>query len=258
VTDETQNGAVEYGADELAAIAEVLGAQAFPGVDTAYAELGEAAQESALRSARRSLLARGVLTIDEEGILNVVPPHSVLFRVALAPALVVNAEHRRADSMESRSYYALPAVGVEHAVSVGRVHRLAQIDPTTLLERLVAFVGLESRPSGDQSEFEVDVETLNRALADSAGTELPDEAKEFRDALETLQSTSYVRSLYGNGRSIVGGELRWIDTGENGLWLVEPGADDPDRVLVKRAEGSELFGELLSYLPGQEAQPAAT
>jgi hypothetical protein len=246
VNEESQNGRWRYGASELTAIAQLFGAPGFPGVvDT---QEGEDARDSALRSARVSLLARGVVTLDHEGLLQVTPPHSVLFRVALAPALVVNAEHRKQDLVEMRSYYALPDVAVEHAIAVGLVHRLEQFPAEELMGRVCEFIELADRPHAADAEVELQVADLNDALAGREAI-LP--------ALENLVSTSYVGSLHREGKTLVGGELRWIDAGESGLWLVEP-SDDPECVKLRPTSARELLDELLSYLPGGERQPAAT
>jgi hypothetical protein len=255
---EPQNGSINYGADELNAIAQLLGAPAFPGVDGALYAEGEEYREAALRSARRSLLARGVLAIDDEGLLQITPPHSVLFRVALAPGAVVNAEHRRRDAIETRSYYFLPAVAVEHAVAIGRVHKLSTFEPSELLGRLRDFLALAERPPGDTAQFELGVAERNQLLADGDNPELPSEAAPFGEALEKLVSTSYARCLHRQGTTLVGGELRWIDTGASGLWLVEPSEEDAERVSIRPTQATELIDELLSYLPGGERQPAAT
>jgi hypothetical protein len=250
------NGAFEYGVDELTAVAEIVGASAFPGVGEApFSELSGEGRDAALRSARRSLLAHGVLTIDDDGVLQIPPPHSELFRVAFAPALVMNAEHRRRDSIETRAYYALPEVAVEHSVAVGGVHRLEPFAARELLNRVREFVMLVDRPAGDGEQVELPAEELSRALAKG---ELPAGAGALGDALADLVAMSYVRCLHREGKAIVGGELRWIDTGEHGVWLIEPSQDDSDRVAVTRTAAANLFDELLSYLPGAERQPAAT
>jgi hypothetical protein len=259
VNAKSENGSIDYGADELSAVAEMFGAPGFPGVDAALsAGSSEEVRDAALASARRSLLARGVLTIDEEGLLQITPPHSVLFRVALAPGAVVDAEHRRSDAIETRSYYLLPVAAVEHAVAIGNVHRLERFEPDELLSRVRDFVGLAERPSGEADEIELPVAVLNRALADGDDAQLPAEAAALGEAIGNLVSTSYVRCLHREGKALVGGELRWIDTGGSGLWLIEPSADDPERVKVRRTSAHELLDELLSYLPGGERQPAAT
>jgi hypothetical protein len=241
-----------YSAEELTAVAQVFGGPSFPDVDEAvFSGLDADAREAAVRSARRSLLARGVVEIDDEGMLHVTPPHSVLFRVALAPAAIVNAELRRPDSVETRSYYALPAVAVEHSSEIGHIHRLTQFEPAELFERVVEFLDLTERPSGDAAEAELSVADLNRGLS---GETVGEGA--FGDALGGLGSTCFVRSLSRSNGTLVGGELRWIDTGDSGLWLVEPSETDPERVRMRRTQAAELLDELLSYLPGGERQPA--
>ena len=67
MTASQQEGFAQYGADELLAVAEILGASAFPGVDERAVGTSDEARDASLRSARRSLLARGVLEIDDEG-----------------------------------------------------------------------------------------------------------------------------------------------------------------------------------------------
>jgi hypothetical protein len=247
VNGESQNGSTRYGADELTAVANLFGAAGFPGVGGRHAS--DEARDGALRSARRSLLARGVVTIDDDGLLQVTPPHSVLFRVALAPGVVVSAEHRMRDAAETRSYYALPDVAVEHAVAVGCVHQLEQFPSVRLMGRVRDFVELTERPETGGDEAELSVAELNAALAGEASS-LP--------AFENLVSTSYVGCIHRGDKTLVGGELRWIDCGDSGLWLVEPSSDDPERVKVRPTSARELLGELLSYLPGGERQPAAT
>ena len=241
----------DYSADELTAVAQLLGLPAFPDVSGAvFADLDPGAQQAVLRSARRSLLARGVVEIDDEGVLRVAAPHGALFRLALAPAAVVNAEIRRPDSVVTRSYYVLPAAAVEHASVVGHIHRLSQFEPSELFDRVVEFLGLVERPSGETAETELGISDLNRALAGET------DESEFGQAVSSLVSTSFVRSVTRSNGMLVGGELRWIDTGDAGLWLVEPSEDDPERARVRRADTSELRDELLSYLPGSERQPA--
>ena len=234
-----------YGVDELAAVAQLLSVPAFPGTDGTLGALAADAQDAALRSARRSLLARRVLEIDEAGVLSVAAPHSVLFRVALAPLLVVTAERRLRDGIESRSFYLRPEVAVEHSVDIGRVHELAQFEPGELLARLGDFSGLDaSRPAGDGA-FEAGAEVLDEALRGGSPA-LPPEAETFAEALSPNAGLSRVTALHRDGTRVVGGELTWIDAGA--LWLVEPVSDG--NMAVRGVTAGELIGELLSYLPG--------
>jgi hypothetical protein len=252
-----------YSVEELQAVAEMLGAGSFPGAGGAFDGLSEEARAACLRTARRSLVARNVVEIDADGVLSVVPPHAALFRIALAPAAALNAERHKRDSLETRAYYVLPEGAVEHAPAVGLVHRLDRFDTEQLVERLRAFLAFEERPGDHGSEFELPLKSLNAALAAVAhgngeSPALPDAPDHFSQALNTFDSTSYVRSLHRAGNSLVGGELRWIDTQDSGLWLVEPSSDDPECVAVRPTRSSELLEELLSYLPGADRQPAAT
>lgn len=242
----------DYSADELTAVARLLEVAGFPNVGGAvFAGLDPAGQEAVLRSARRSLLARGVVEIDDDGVLRVSSPHGGLFRVALAPVAVVNAEFRKSDSVETRSYYALPTAAVEHSSAIGHIHRLAQFEPAELFDRVVEFLGLAERAAGDAAETELSISDLNQALAGEKVAEGP-----FAEAPGELVSTGFVRSLRRDNGTLVGGELRWIDTGEAGFLLVEPSGDNPERVCVRPVSGRELLDDLLSYLPGGERQPA--
>ena len=257
------NSSQTYSADELQAVAEMLGAGSFPGAGGALDGLSEEARSACLRTARRSLLARNVVEIDDDGVLTVVPPHATLFRIALAPAALVNSERHKRDSLETRAYYVLPEATVEHSPAIGLVHRLEQFDSGQLVERLWAFLAVEERPNDDSSEFTLPLRSLNTALAavahgDGDRPDLSEAPDDFNHALTAFDSTSYVRSLHRSGNSLVGGELRWIDTKESGLWLVEPSSDDPEQVTVRPTRPAELLDELLSYLPGGERQPAAT
>ena len=109
-----------YGVDgEFAAAAQLLGADAFPGV---------AVPQPALESARRSLLARKVLAIDDEGKVKLTAPHSALLAAAVRSSAVVTADHRRRERAETRAWYSSSETSVEHSIEIGDVHRLARIE----------------------------------------------------------------------------------------------------------------------------------
>jgi hypothetical protein len=249
-----------YAADELAAVAQLLGAPGFPGVDG----LGEEAErEASLRSARRSLLARGVLELDSEGVLSIAAPHAFLFGLALAPAATVVAQRGGAET-EGRAWYLHPTAAVEHTVPIGAVHGLEQIDSANVMPRLLDFLRIGAgREGGGALPFTTDraaIERISAALSSGdlsgLGADLPADASGFVDALGSLVGSSYVRVLHRSGSKIVGGELSWVDAGNAGLWLIEPVAGDPDQLTVRQVASRDLVDELLSYLPGGEAQPA--
>lgn len=243
-----------YGVDELAAAAELLGVPAFPGTNGALAGIGPEARDAALRSARRSLLARGALEIDDEGILSVAAPHALIFRVALAPELVLTAERRGRDAVESRSFYVVPDAAVEHGVDVGRVHVLTQFDPAELLERVTRLVGLSGATAGDGS-FTTTGNALDEALRAAASGEppsLPREAAPFVEAISHETRLLRINTLHRDGSRLVGGELTWIEAG--GSWLVED--EGEGTFSVRGVAPGEIVRELLSYLPGAPAPHA--
>ena len=256
----SQTAPMQYAAEELAAVAQLLGAPAFPGVDG----LGDPIERDAsLRTARRSLLARSVLELDDEGILSIAAPHALLFGVALAPAVTILAQRSGAET-ESRAWYVHPNVAVEHTVPIGAVHGLGQIESTDVVPRLLDFLGVEAWSSEKEpASFDAPRELLDRVVAalrggESAGlgADLPDEAAPFFDALGSFVASGYVRVLRRDGPKVVGGELSWLDTGAEGLWVIEPVPADPGRIEIRRTAFADLVAELLSYLPGGDAQAA--
>ena len=255
---EAQGTRALYAADELTAVAHLLGLPAFPGVDG----LGDpAAREAGLTSARRSLLARGVLEIDDEGILSIASPHALTFGLSLAAPATVLAQ-RGGPEAESRAWYVHPTTAVEHTVAIGAVHSLEQIGVAEAMPRLLAFLGLDAARAAASSTFTAGRAALDRvfrALADgdvsASSTELPAEAVEFLEALASYEASAYVRALHQEGPSLAGGELSWVDAGERGLWLIEPATGDPEHVVVQAVGSADVVDELLSYLPGAGPKP---
>lgn len=255
-TEGTQ--AAAYGVDELAAAAHLLGASAFPGGAVPAAPDDDARRQGALDSARRSLLAREVLAIDGDGVLQFTAPHALLLTTALRSAAVVTADHRRRERAETRAWYLNPEVSVEQSIEVGDVHRLARVETADVFGSLVSFVELVPRSAGDATEVVITRAALDQALA-AAGREEPppDLAEPLVGALESLESASHVRSLYRSGDRVVGGELTWLDTGSSGLWRVEPDEQRSEELHVSCVEASDILDRLLSYLPGAE-EPSTT
>jgi hypothetical protein len=232
-----------YSADELAALAGLLGAPGFPGADEALPQEGEA-REAALRAARRSLLARGVLEIDAEGVLKVLAPHAELVAVALGRGAAVSIERRTPDSLERRSLYIAEGAGVEHSAELGHVHRLERFDAGELEERVLARAALaDSDESG--AELEATREELDAALTAAAKGEAVEGA--LAQPLRTLRSLSRVTALRQENGKVVGGEVTWIDAGEAGLLVVES-SGDAERVRLRPASGAVIADELRSYI----------
>lgn len=232
-----------YAADELAALAELLGAPGFPGADEALPPDGEA-RAAALRAARRSLLARGVLEIDAEGVLRVMPPHAELVAIALGRTAAVTVERRTTESLERRSFYVADGAGVEHSAELGHVHRLECFDPGELEQRVLERVELaDSDESG--AEVEATRDDLEVALGAAARGETVVGA--LAEPLRTLKSLGRVTALRRENGKLVGGEVTWLDLGEAGLRVVEPSAE-AERVRLRPASGTAIAAELRSYI----------
>jgi hypothetical protein len=232
-----------YAADELAALAILLGAAGFPGADEALPADGEA-REAALRAARRSLLARGVLEIDDEGVLRVLAPHAELVAVALGRVAAVSIERRTSDSLDRRSLYVADGAGVEHAAELGHVHRLERFDASELEQRVLALAAIaQTDESGE--ELEATPEELDVALARAGRGEQVDGA--LGELLRTLQSLGRVTALRRTDGKLVGGEVMWLDLGGAGLRVVEPSGQG-DRVRLRPASGAAVADEVRSYI----------
>jgi hypothetical protein len=232
-----------YAADELVALAALVGAPGFPGADEALPTEAEA-REAALRAARRSLLARSVLEIDEEGVLRVLAPHAELVAVALGRAAAVSIERRRPESLDRRSLYVADGTGVEHSAELGHVHRLERFDAAELADRVLERAELDDRPESGE-ELETTAEELDAALASAARAE--DVSGSLGETLATLRSLVRVAALRREEGRIVGGELVWLDLGEAGLRIVEP-ADEAGRLRVRPSSGAAITEELRSYI----------
>jgi hypothetical protein len=232
-----------YAADELAALAALLGAPAFPGADEALPPDGEA-RAAALRAARRSLLARGVLEIDAEGMLLIVAPHAELLAVALGRAAAVTVERRTSDSLDRRSLYVSNGAGVEHSAEIGHIHRLERFDAGELEQRVLAHASLAEGDAGGD-ELEATREELDAALARAARGE--DVEGALGEPLRTLRSVGRVTALRRQDGKLVGGEISWLDLGDAGLRVVES-SGDADRVRLRPVSGAAIADELRSYI----------
>jgi hypothetical protein len=266
----------EYSVDELTAVAQLFGSPDFPGVGgEAFAEHSDSAREAALQSARRSLLARGVIGVAEDGQARMTGAHAALFGIALAPSVVCTAQHRVRGAAETRLYYARSDLSVEHSAVLGNVYRLRRVPTDQLLQQVLAFVKLTNQPARQASTLTVPRSTFDRVRdvfltrdVEEVRTAVPADAGPLLDLLTDFVSTSQVRCVHRSGGRLVGGELTWIDAGKAGLWRVDASEADAGngepptgeaRVFVSPTTARTLAGTLLDYLPrGAAAAEAAS
>lgn len=251
--DRHTNGSADFACEELLAIARLAGLSTFPGVDvTPVNDLGTEARDAALRSARRSLVARNVVAIDQSGGARVAPPYGEIFTTVLAPALFVSAERETASGRTVRLYHAVPAVAVEQSALPGGVYRLDAFEPQDIVHRALGFVGLAGQPAAQGETFSLPSAAYNdavrRARTDGgdAGKGLPKAAAAFMRAVASGDLAN-VRALHRDGRRVVGGTLRWVDA-PGGMWLIEENVDDT--VTVAGAAAADIARTFVEYLPG--------
>ncbi|MDX6495627.1 MAG: hypothetical protein QOE17_1613 [Gaiellales bacterium] len=229
-----------FSVDELTALAGLLGAQRFPGVpDGIYAQMAPEARQAVLLTARRSLVARGVIEVDGERGAVLAESHAPLLRTAVSAPLVVAVQRRDSEAARTRVYAAAPELTVEHAAVYGNVHRLAALDTSRLLERIVEFTGLDRVQGGSGGgSFVTSAEAYSsvregvaRGDLERARDALGEAGAEFALALEQFEAWCNVRAVHREGARVEIAETTWIATG-GGLWQVEseqrlqpPGAD---------------------------------
>lgn len=273
---------VDFSVDELVVLAQLLGYEPLPGLGREpFGEISDAEREAALGAARRSLIARRVVSLSGEAV-EVLPAVAAVIEIAAAPGILGRAQFESRGSVETRFYGSRPDATVEHAPLEGSVHRLTPFPTDELLTRVLDFCRLEQRPEIEAPPFTVSFGELQacgervaagdsesaRVLLSGAGAPT-DSAAAFVQAIGTKCHLARVTFLYRlDDNRLAGGELTWVDGGEHGLWLTPtPDADDAigsksegaytalldEPVMVTPTSASAIAAELLSYLPGDDA-----
>jgi hypothetical protein len=248
---------LDLSVEELTALAQLTGISAFPGVGDVSMGRSAAEEQAALRTARRSLLSRGLATV-RDGTVRLSPAVESTLRITLWPELFVTATRQRPEGAEVRLYFAQPELAVGHSVVIGAIHRLTTFPPGELLQGVVDFLEIVPRPASDRPAFELPLAWLGRILQGTAmpGDGFPPEGQDFLRSLAGFVGSSRVTCLHGRG-PIRGGELRWMDLGDGGLWLIEPiyrspqagTSESTDLLALRPITGEWLLEELLRYLP---------
>jgi hypothetical protein len=269
--------AVDFSFEELLALSRTLvlpplaglGADPLKGLD-------EQALEPLLDAARRSLVARKVITVDDAGTESVIDGVGRIMSIATAPAVFARVQLEQRGLVESRAFAAVPGVTIEHRPLVGGVHRLVAFDTDELLLRIIGATNLEARPSISAPPFETSVRTLLEFEASILEQRVDDAVHLLgRDGVPEEPARAFALALGHKVRAarvvivhrptetvIAGGELTWLDCGDEGLWLVPTPDLPPDadaesdafdlRIEVEPTTRERIVGELISYLPQQE------
>jgi hypothetical protein len=230
-----------YTSSELTALAELLGAGEFPG--TGEHRFATAAERS---EARRALTARGSVRQDAEGRPAISAAERPLLEIALWPRTAFSAERRRDGREERRAFYAARTMSVAHAVSGAGVHYLTVFPTRELEARLLGFLELRARPVGAREPFTLPAAEYERAAAGrlAASNGLSEGGRRLAETLGPASASSRLRLVRRSDRTVTGGEVAWLDTGDAGLWLVESRGAEVSLVPVSAQAVLERVGAL--------------
>jgi hypothetical protein len=249
----------DLSADELTALAQLVGGERFPFVDESEAAdaLGEAGP-AVLRASRRSLSARGLVTPSADGTLALGEELRDAVALALDPDLVVTVEAEGAQDLR----FAL-AADPSHAAEVQRLggdgYRIGIHPAGHVVARVLQLTGAYSssaKAAGDRTE--VLAIAIDRARAflrigdhDAAARELGQQPA-LLDALATAASFNRVRSMFRRNGVVHGGELVWCQPASGAAWVLESVAKEgeaPTSIEARSVGRAELHAQLLALLP---------
>ncbi|MGQ0433899.1 MAG: hypothetical protein ACT452_16005 [Microthrixaceae bacterium] len=274
---------VDFSVDEVLALSDALALPAPPFVDAGSLGARADLRGELMAAGRRSLVARHVMTVENDSEIRVLPAVRRLFELLAEPGLLARTMYEEAGNVETRLFAAVPEVAIEHLPLRGEIHRLTPFETEQLLARILTVVQLDERPVPVSQAFELTMGDLRRsaeclvadrradAISVITGVGVPPEAAEaFVAALVTRVSSAAVTLLYQPDEgSLQGGELAWLDGGESGLWLTPmpddtPAAENGDAsdfedltVVIAPTSTKWIADELLSYLPDQDRGSAA-
>jgi hypothetical protein len=228
--------ACEHSVEELTALAELLGARRFPGTGHEFGS------EQDRVAARRGLLARRVLHIEEATRLRIAEADARIVATVLRASVVVSVEHRRPGGLERRLLHLSDGETILQEAAGGGLQRLTPLpEPVgAAVQRLTRLV--EREPAGEPIRISRSTfEQVRDSRVAASGEE--GEAR-LRELLANLVSSSAVSvSERGAMRGIP--SLVWYDAGDGGLWLLQ--ARDKN-VTLRPAARAEIVSRLNALL----------
>lgn len=229
---------IGFSVEELAALARVSGRNLAPVVGPnplAHVRLAE--RRTVLDIASRSLRARNVLVgpADEPVVAD-----AVLGLLAIVSEAVLRADLVVSGSRSlRRRFHAIPYASVEHEV-VDEVHRFTPFATVDVLARIARRAELSPRSAGNGSAMRLPYGAYAAARTAAAAGDRTAAAEALADAeVDDAAAGALITALAAGGATVgvrithrvapgtlAGGELAWLDLGDDGLWEV-PTIDQP-------------------------------
>jgi hypothetical protein len=215
---------------------------------------------AAKASARRSLWGRGLVA--ESG--QVIDPVLQLLRFITSPELILRLRGTGPDH-PSLVFMCSPEVSVEHGQLSG-VHRFVVLPTEDLLLHVGQAASLSTQGAAAGPAFTAPGDLLSELVRApdpptvrrlSAAGVPAEPAAQFARALLTAGGAQSLESTWlSSPRIAVGGELAWVNGGDDGIWQLDAGVvlgGGHHDAVVTPISAQDLLSELRSYLPGQAA-----
>jgi hypothetical protein len=264
---------IDFSTEELLALVQISGSGPLPGLDLPTLQDDSRLANDALDAATRSLIARHAVRVVGPD-LEVVNAVSELIAAVTAPGILGKAEREADENRETRYFSATAEVTVERRMLTEGVHRLTVFSSSELLVRMLEFCRLSERTLPEAKPFDLSAGDLERCQVHARAGASEDalgvlraaavndsSAQAFVRALAGCLASSRVAIVHRPSKTVVeGGELSWIDAGDQGLWLMptidarlEAATPDTDaltqHVTIEPTTAPALAAECYSYLP---------
>jgi hypothetical protein len=224
---EPQVAVEPWSPDELAVVAVVLGAPAFPTVPgDVLVALPDVARQALVGAIVRSMMARGTL-VPAGGRLGLPDPVRGPMEVAVSPDVVIEVECQGRDGGALWWYGVRPDAAVRVSVTPTGAREVGPLEPGEVLSDLIGQAGL----SGSEASSAGSTVEASTLLVEGSG----------------IRAVGSVRTTWRDGSTMVGGIVWWAEADDGSLALAEV---EGTTWVLRPASSGDLRAELLAHLPG--------
>jgi hypothetical protein len=221
-----------WSTDELATVATILGAPAFPTVDAdLMAALPDAELHAVLGATMRSFVARGLVEISPTGSAELSDRVHSMMETALFPDVAVSIVSGDQDR-SSVSYFGVrPDAAVRVETLANGARSCSFVDPDQVVDAIMAMIG-----RGDAAA-ESPGDDIQRLTADELGR--------CWGAMERMWQ---IGSTWRSDSLVTGGVLHAARSSDGQLWVADPD-DDLASWTVRRVDFDQLRRDVVACLP---------